>query len=307
MHERPIHLIVVSEDLSEFSHIHPERNIGNVYNVAHTFQHGGHYRLYAEFTGPGEGPRIEAFDLQVAGPPKRPVPLVVTSRTQQSPGGLSAELSTATPLRAGVDQMLRFRLGSTAGLEPYLGAWAHFVVIENGLRNFIHAHPVQAGQPFAEPTTPHQHNTVPITEPPPDNIEVPVVFPHAGLYKIWGQFQVRGEVQIIPFVLRVEPNGAPVAVSAVIPRDAIRVRVGPGGFVPARIDVAAGKPATLAVTRDTQPNCASKIVFPDLGITRELPLGKTTIIRLPAMATMAAKELKFACGMGMFRGLVVVK
>ena len=88
MHEKPIHLIVVSEDLSEFSHIHPERTMGNGYRVVHTFGHGGRYRLFAEFTLPGEGPRIETIDLQVAGPSRRAVPLAVTSRAQQSPGGL---------------------------------------------------------------------------------------------------------------------------------------------------------------------------------------------------------------------------
>jgi len=75
--------------------------------------------------------------------------------------------------------------------------------------------------------------------------------------------------------------------------------VGPAGFVPARIDVAAGKATTLAVTRDARPNCASRIVFPELGITRDLPPGKTVIVQLPAMT---AREVKFACGMGCIAG-----
>ncbi len=131
---------------------------------------------------------------------------------------------------------------------------------------------------------------------------MPVAFPHAGTYKLWAQFQINGEVQTIPFVLRVE-TGAPVTAIA-IPRDAVRVSVGMGGFAPARIEVPSGKATILALTRDTQPNCASKIVFPDLGITKDLPPGKTILVTIPAMQ---AKELKFACGMGMYRGLVVVR
>jgi len=61
---------LVSEDLSEFSHIHPERTLGDRYHVVHTFEHRGHCRLYAEFTAAGKGPRIESFDIQVTGRPK---------------------------------------------------------------------------------------------------------------------------------------------------------------------------------------------------------------------------------------------
>jgi hypothetical protein len=160
VHEKPIHLIVVSEDLADFSHIHPERTLGDSYHVVHTFEHGGHYRLYADFTAPGEGPRVEAFDIQVAGPPRTSTPL--------STSALHAELSAPNPLRAGIDQTLSFRLNTTEGLQPYLGAWGHFVIIETGLRTYIHAHPAQAG---VEPTFPHSH-TVGAT--PPESIEVPV-------------------------------------------------------------------------------------------------------------------------------------
>jgi hypothetical protein len=304
VHEKAIHLIVVSGDLSEFSHIHPERTIGDSYHVVHTFEHGGHYRLYAEFTEPGEGPRIESFDIQVAGKPKLAVALSATPNTRQSPGGLRAELSAPNTLLAGTDYSLKFRLNTTDGLEPYLGTWGHFVLIEDGLRSFIHAHPMQSGQPLAEPATPHQHVAIPVGIPPPDVIEVPVAFPHAGLFKLWAQFQVNGKVQVIPFVLRVAPNTRPVAAASVIPRDAIHVSVGPGGFVPSRIEVPAGKITMLALTRDPQPNCASKVVFPDLNIMHDLPPGQTVLIQLPPMP---AKEMKFACGMGMYRGLLVVK
>ncbi len=304
VHEKPIHLIVVSEDLSEFSHIHPARTWGDSYRVVHTFPHGGHYRLYAEFTLPGEGPRIEAFDLQVMGTPKPAQPLSTTTRTQPALSGLVAELTASATLHAGVDELLRFRLNSTAGLQPWLGAWGHFVLIGDGMSSFIHAHPIDAATPAqSESGVPHRHPTIQGNTPPPDVLEVPVAFPRAGLYKLWAQFQVNGEVQVIPFVLRVAPGATPATTTA-IPKSAIRVSVGPAGFTPARIEIPAGKATTLAVTRDSQPNCASKIVFPDLGITRDLPPGKTVLVSLPATS---AKELKFACGMGMYRGLLVVK
>jgi hypothetical protein len=39
-------------------------------------------------------------------------------------------------------------------------------------------------------------------------------------------------------------------------------------------------------------------------VNPDLPSGKTSIVTLPAMQ---ATQLKFACGMGMYRGLLVVK
>jgi plastocyanin domain-containing protein len=44
-------------------------------------------------------------------------------------------------------------------------------------------------------------------------------------------------------------------------------------------------------------------VFPSLGIARDLPLGTTTIIELPAQP---AGELRFTCGMGMYKGALVI-
>ena len=60
---------------------------------------------------------------------------------------------------------------------------------------------------------------------------------------------------------------------------------------------------TLAFTRESTPNCGSEVVFPELGIRQALPLGDTVVVRLPAQQ---AGDLRFACGMGMYRGMVVV-
>ena len=52
VHERPIHLIVVSTDLAEFAHIHPELQSDDTYAVSYSFPHGGTYWLYADYTRP---------------------------------------------------------------------------------------------------------------------------------------------------------------------------------------------------------------------------------------------------------------
>ncbi len=56
------------------------------------------------------------------------------------------------------------------------------------------------------------------------------------------------------------------------------------------------------ITRSAEANCASKIVFRDLGIIRDLPLGESVVIDVPPRPP---GEFRFACGMGMYRGVIV--
>lgn len=283
VHERPMHVLVVSRDLAEFAHIHPELQADGSYEVRHSFAHGGRYRVYADLTAPGSAQTVEHFDIEVAGPPRAAVPLRVDRET--------AGLRWEGPLRAGEDVAFSFAPPAVDGLQPYLGAWAHFIVIGEGLDAFIHAHPLEAAT--------HSHEN---PGPAPDEIRFNAVFPQASLYKVWAQYQRNGEVMTVPYVLRVGEAAARVSRAVDVPRDAVRVEVGPQGFTPSRVEVAAGQPVTLAVTRSADPNCGSRIVIPSLKIERDLPLGETVVLPLPPLP---AGEIRFACGMGMYKGMLV--
>src|SRR5437764_7370826 len=50
VHEKPLHLLIVSDDLSEFYHIHTEMQVDDSYGVRHTSPYGVKYRLYAVYT-----------------------------------------------------------------------------------------------------------------------------------------------------------------------------------------------------------------------------------------------------------------
>ena len=107
-------------------------------------------------------------------------------------------------------------------------------------------------------------------------------FPAAGLYKLWVQFRVAGKVKTLPFVARVEAATGNRSARAQIPGDAIQIRITPGGFEPPRIEIPAGKGMTLAFLRSGAPNCGGKVVFPDLGLSREVPLGGVAVVEIPA-------------------------
>ncbi len=75
------------------------------------------------------------------------------------------------------------------------------------------------------------------------------------------------------------------------------------GFSPSTLNVKAGRPVQL--TFDTKRKaCASTVVFKDLNITKTLTDGKKTVV---TFTPKKAGNLTFACGMGMFKGTVIVK
>ncbi len=311
VHEKPLHLLIVSEDLAEFAHVHPELAVGDRYEIAHTFAHAGRYRLYADFTPPGEAQRIVNFTITVKGQSRAAEKLIADKELAKQQNSLQLTLTPKQQLRAGEDIEFAFAIREAAtgkpvaNLEPYLGAWAHFVLIDPQHRSFIHAHPLEdsATAKPTQPDQPHIH-TAESLGPPPEVIRTIVSFPRAGLYKLWAQFQINGETIVQPFVLTVAEALPKSQTITQIPADAIRIKVGAGGFSMTQIKLEANRPTKLAITRDSQQNCANRILIPVLGISRDLPLGETIIIELPAMK---AGEFSLTCGMGMYKGLLVVQ
>lgn len=293
VHERPFHLLIVSEDLRDFDHVHPELGDDETWSVDHEFPRAGRYFLYCDFTPPGSGQRVERLELVVDAPSNPAGTAVKTADVRMEHG----------ELRAGEDAEFRFRLPHAAW-RPYLGAWGHFVMIAEGHNGFVHAHPADGPVGSTEPAGYHVHGVSDAAAgPAPDVIRVPVNFARAGRYKLWAQFQSGEDPVVVPFELNVGEAGVSMR-GETIPANAIRVRISSSGFQPARLEIPAGSSTALALTRDSSPNCGSRISIPDLGITRELAPGGTVLVTIPAGP---AREVRFQCGMGMYRGAIVVR
>jgi len=91
---------------------------------------------------------------------------------------------------------------------------------------------------------------------------------------------------------------------AAAPGQIIEVHVRDGVYEPSLIDATAGKGISLKFTREDETACAAQLIFPELGIQKELPLGKAVVIRV---VPESAGEYGFQCQMGMYRGVLRVK
>lgn len=83
----------------------------------------------------------------------------------------------------------------------------------------------------------------------------------------------------------------------------VRVTVS-GGYTPNTVVLQRGVPAQIVFDRQDPSGCFSQVVFPDFGISRELPMGQQHAIDID---TSQPGEYPYACGMNMFHGKVIIK
>lgn len=98
--------------------------------------------------------------------------------------------------------------------------------------------------------------------------------------------------------------GEPAAPSAARPGPdgAVQIRATAEGFEPSRIEVKADQPVKLVFTRTVERTCMTGVVFPDLGIEKDLPLNQPVTVEL---TPKAGGTVHFQCPMGMGKSTVV--
>jgi Heavy metal binding domain len=194
-HERLFHLFIISTDLERFAHVHPERQPDGSFVLTQALA-PGEYMLMADVLPQGGTPQMLQRAIVTpgySGPLFAAPPRLAPTPLEQRAGDLMVRLSVPkltelrpTSLSFDIIDLATGR--AAAGLEPYLGAAAHLLVVDDALQLPLHAHPEQATSLTGT-----------------GGVDFDLRFPTAGVYKMWFQFQRNGQVQTIPFVVRVAP------------------------------------------------------------------------------------------------------
>ncbi|MFJ4685764.1 hypothetical protein [Streptomyces sp. NPDC088789] len=197
-HEKELHLIVASRDLTTFRHLHPERAADGTWSTRATLPEPGGYRVFADFRPAAEKEGLTlGADLAVSGP-YEPTALPPVQATA-SVDGYEVELSGA--LKAGEESELAFTVTRdgrpVTDLEPYLGAYGHLVALRSGDLAYLHVHP-------------HEEATGTAVSGSPE-VAFTAAAPSAGDYRLFLDFKVGGEVRTAAFTVTAgeRPAGEP--------------------------------------------------------------------------------------------------
>lgn len=188
-HEKKLHLIIVSEDLSYFNHVHPEFKGNGEFTIDTKMPKPGKYKLIADYIPKGGEQTTQTHWITLEGTAKKELLKPETSFVKVA-DGKEVTLSFEQDLKVNQETMLTFKIKDAASkqditnLQPYLGAIGHVVILSENTEQYLHVHPMD------EKTT------------GPD-AKFHTTFPKSGVYKIWGQFQHDGKVFTVPFVVNV--------------------------------------------------------------------------------------------------------
>ena len=194
MHEKLYHLFLVSQDMRFFRHIHPEKQPDGTFNLDVKFPHAGLYRVLSDFYPKGGTPQLIASTMMIPGAGFRLEPAKLTPDLKpQKSENLDVELVLDPPEPlAGFKTLMFFKLKPNDGIEPYLGAMGHMLAASSDLIDLMHTHPLYVTDP---------------DEGAYKQIQFNLIFPRAGIYRVWVQFQRKGVVNTLSFNVPVKNLG----------------------------------------------------------------------------------------------------
>lgn len=219
VHEKPMHVVLVRDDLTQFAHIHPALR-GNSYVAPFAFMAPGKYKLWADFTYRGE---THIFDFLID--TEDAVQQSTLMRQVSREGvfnGYEVRLLSSVPER-GKSGTLSFEVrrpdGSMPVMGTFLGARGHLVAISENLAEFMHTHAEggdHEGGHMDDGRTDNTHGLRVITPvyghgggeeppvPPPNRLDYEITFSSPGFYKLWPQFVADGTEVTAEFLVEVK-------------------------------------------------------------------------------------------------------
>jgi hypothetical protein len=217
VHTKLLHFILVSDDLTQFLHVHPDYQGDGVFVLKDlVLPQVANYATFADFTPTGDHQHYVRNTLAVSGASDKQPDLVV-SPTEVTVGDLNLQLVNADAIIAGTETSLKFHVSDTKtgtpidNLDEYLGAAGHLVIVDQTTQIYIHTHPAghdmagMSGMDMATATPEMAGMAMPMKYG--SDLEFMADFPSAGLWSMWLQVQYKGDVYTFPFVVDVTDNG----------------------------------------------------------------------------------------------------
>lgn len=189
-HEKEAHIIIVTDDLEYFSHLHPVNEGNGNYSVEINLPFGGKHAMFIEYKPLGSDKIIERFDLNVEGREKSKAVFKNKNHLFKDQS-VSVILQNAEDLYSGKEIHLPVVIlkdskeHNAANLDNYLGEKAHAVLIGIENSDFLHVHPMVIN----------------------NQLNLHMNTDKSGYYRLWLQFQIDGTLSTADFVLEVKPSG----------------------------------------------------------------------------------------------------
>jgi hypothetical protein len=191
VHEKPAHIILVSQDLTDFQHVHPTAVGPGYFQVPVVFNKNGPYKLFIQFTTPEEkGEQTLSKPFEIGRGQVAPKPLVPDSQLPKRVDGYDFRISDL-PTRQRPMSMPKVEVTQNGvpvkNIEPFLGAGAHGVIIGENAKSFMHVHPMSEPKNglYSSPIKFHTE----IRQP--------------GVYKMWVQTLIDGKVKTVNWTFQV--------------------------------------------------------------------------------------------------------
>jgi hypothetical protein len=233
LHEKLFHLFIVSQDLTQFQHIHPAFNSDGSFSIETVLPQAGRYKIYADFYPLDGSPQVLQQNIVTYGykedlfaaKPKIALDQVLTKsiegetiRKENADNlGVNFTLVKAKPLNplkvelivepkeiiAGRPATLKYHLTDAKtgeaikDLSPYLGAYGHTLILSEDQTDYVHSHPSELPPDIMDITDESQ-----ILGGPEVTFEA--MFPRPGNYKIWTQFLRGNTLTTVTFAVRAE-------------------------------------------------------------------------------------------------------
>jgi hypothetical protein len=219
VHTKLLHLIIVSEDLSVFMHVHPELGADGHFTLdSLTLPKPGNYLLFADFTPTGDKQQVIRLTLATKDAQSSPARLEL-SPGETTVGPLKIALDVPETLSAGAESMITFHVSDAktgkpvSTLDAYLGAAGHLVIIDSTAEIYLHTHPSEMADMNSSSGSMGSMSMEATAEAQaygPD-VTFHTEFPSPGRYAMWLQVQYQGEVYTAPFVVDVTGEATPEA------------------------------------------------------------------------------------------------